>query len=358
MKRQLKVFNIILAAVNGIILAVFAVSCARAAYLENEFGASAAKDMWDSKQQKYSQISLFFRHDSGIDTDGYYQLKQGIEEKLKESGVNQEETGGRLWIDCASTDSALSLELTASMGTCSAAVTGTYGDYFIFHPEKLLYGSYYTEDDTNLDRIVIDKDCSWQLFGSVETTGLPVRIGNRVMYVAAVVDTPDDETALTAYGKTPRIYMPYETLKGFDSSVTLTSYEACIPEIMKNYAYNLMTEINPVSEERSIITDQTNRFGIIDLFNGYKKIPENVMITSGISFPWFENAVRSGEIRAQMIVGPTIYPLIITAFSLVYLIFMLTKLGGSLVNKIKDGIEKRRQKRISEIYFKERSKKE
>lgn len=352
---RLKKLNIILAAVNAALLIAAGLFTAHTASLKREYMADSAKQAWDGGKYSYSQISLFFPKESSQDILGIYSLRRSVEEKLKEGSLTKAEDNpsGRLWIDCAGGEGLLSL--SGSLGGCTAAVTGTFGDYFVFHPEKLMSGSYYTSDDINIDRIILDRECSWQLFGSMDTVGMPVNIGNKVFYVAGVVESPDKESDRLAYGITPRAYMPFESLKAFDDSVLLNSYEVCLPNAVKDYAFTMMKELNPAGDS-GIIVDQSGRFDIVRLVKGVSELPQSVMMNSGIRLPWYENRIRSAELSARLAAAPVPYLLIIPALSLVYALFMLTKLMGKGIRAVRDKAEDRYQKKISEIYYKKREK--
>lgn len=353
---RLKKFNIILAALNAILLIAVGLLTGKTVSLKNEYSSDSAKQAWDGEKYSYSQISLFLPTDNALDVLGVYSLRQSVEEKLKESSVTADKDNpeGRLWIDCAGGDSSLSM--TGKLGSCTAEVTGTFGDYFIFHPEKLMSGSYYSQDDINIDRVILDRECSWQLFGSMDTVGMPVNIGNKVFYVAGVVESPDSERDKAAYGNTPRAYMPFESLKALNEGTALTTYEACLPNVVKDYAYTVIKEINPAGEN-GVVVDQSGRFGLIKLIKGRSEISESVMIKTKMALPWYENRLRSAELTARLAAAPVPYLMIIPATSLVYALFMLTKLAGRVARAIKNKAEERYQKKISEIYYKKHNEK-
>lgn len=350
MKKVIRKINIVLAAVNAVILLLCGILYACICSIRDETGSDNAKKVWDNEKYSYSQISLFAAADSGIDDMAVYSLRSQIDDRLDAVISTEDRTEGRLWIDCACGET--SLTLSGSMGSCAVTAVGTFGDYFIFHNDEILDGSVYSELDVNADRIVIDKICSWQLFGSVETEGLPVTIGSRVYYVAAVIDVLADGTERKAYGEVPRVYMPYEILKGIDSKLSLTVYEVCLPNVMKDYAYSLVEELNPISGD-FVLVDQTKRFDPVTLFKGSRNIGENVMITKAVKYPWYENITRSGEIKAQLLASAG-WLLMIPLISLVYALFILTRLGGSLVKKLRNTAEEKYQKKISELYRKKK----
>ncbi|MCM1525514.1 MAG: ABC transporter permease [Ruminococcus sp.] len=351
---KMKKFGIVLLVLNILLLAAFGGIYAYIASVGRKYSSDSAKRMWDNDKYTYSQISLYLDDKNGLDDMDIYGLRKKVEEKLEDSSVLNAEDNpkGRLWIDCGSGDSSLSL--ISETGRCDVTVTGTFGDYFIFHPEKLIYGSYYTSDDVNSDRIIIDKECSWQLFGAVNTVGMPVTVDGKVCYVAAVTDVYTDEYDKYAYGSKPRAYIPYETLKWFNSGAKMTAYEVCIPNIVKDYAYTVVEEINPADEKSSAVVDQSGRFGLLTLAKGRKDIRKSVMSQSSMNYPWFENRVRGGEINARFLAAPGLFLLIIPALSLVYCIFMLVKLAGRGVRAVRQRAEKSYQKKISAEYYKKR----
>lgn len=336
--------------INIAVLALFGVLYGIIKSLERGYSPDNARRIWDSDIYKYSQISLYTDRSNGFDALAVYSLRRDIKSKLKDSSVKEEDTEGRLWVDCASGEA----ELIVNNGTksCDAAVMSTYGDFFLFHPEPLLSGSYYTEDDINIDTIVIDKQCSWLLFGAIDTAGMNVTINGKTFRISAVVDTSDKERDKTAYGQKPRIYMHYETLRSFDQSAVMTNYEICIPNVVRDYAYGVMKEINPAPESRSAVIDQTGRFDIITLFKGFGKIPESVMVTADIRYPWFENRVRGAEIIARLLAGPAVMMLLIPALSAVYALFIAVKLIGKAFKAVKGKADEAYQKKISEEYRK------
>lgn len=354
---RLKKFNICVIIINGVLLLTFGILFSVISSLGNKYSSDSAKKAWDGSKYTYSQVSLYLSPSNGLDELGVYSLRQAIEKKLDESSVLDAEDNpdGRIWIDSASGEAPLTL--SGKMGSCEVTATGTLGDYFIFHPEEIMYGSYYTTEDINYDRVVLDKYASWQLFGSMDTVGMPIDAGSKVFYVAAVVDAPDDGRDKTAYGKNPRIYMPSRSLKELCPDLTLTAYEVCMPNIVKDYAATVMTEVNPAPEQYSAVVDQSGRFDLIKLFKGFGKIPESVMISTNLSYPWFENRTRSAEIIAKILAGPAVYLLIIPAISSVYGLFMLAKLAGKGMRTVKQKADEKYQKKISEIYFQKHDKK-
>lgn len=348
--KNTKRFRLILLCVNIVILGVFGVLFGIISALKRDYSSDNVKREWDSELYTYSQVSVYMTRDCGIDDIGIYGLRKQIQSKLKESSVKEDDTAGRLWIDCAAGE--MSATVTTGEKSCDVTLTGTYGDYFLFHPEKLLSGSYYTEDDINIDTVVIDKQCSWQLFGAIDTAGMFITLGNRQYRIAAVIDCPDDGRDKLAYGNKPRIYVHYTVMKSLDEKAVMTTYEVCLPNVVKDYAYTVMKELSIAPEEKSAVVEQTGRFDLVTLFKKCGSIPEKAMITSELAYPWYENRVRGAEIVAMILSGPAVYLLLVPAFSLVYALFALTKLIGKGAGLVKAKAERSYQKKISKAYYK------
>lgn len=362
MHKKSKNIGIAVAAVNVVLLIIFGIIFCRISVLGRDNTADSAKRSWDGGVYNYGQVSLFLAPEAGLDLTGAYSLKQAVDGKLKDASVSknptpedgkpQQTVEGRLWIDCGYAET--SLTVSGIKGSCDVIAGGTYNDFFIFHPEALISGSYYTPDSINSDTVIIDKQCSWQLFGGLDTAGMTVTVNGREYHVAGVVDCPFEGDALAAYGDKPRIYMPYETLCNIVPGTVMTAYEICIPNVVKDFPKTLMEEINPASENRSRIVDQTGRFELVTLFKGFNEISQSAIVDSSLAYPWFENKIRTAEIVAKIMAGIGVYLLIIPLLSTVYGLFMLTKAIAAAGRALKNKAERAYQKRISEAYFKKR----
>lgn len=356
-----KRIGIAVGAVNAAVLIIFGIIYLNIRTLGRDNTADSASTAWEGVY-KYGQVSLFMSPENGLDLTGAYSLKQAVEQKLKDASVSKTVKGsngspdqtvkGRLWIDCGYGEAELTV--TGIKGSCDVIAGGTYNDFFIFHPEKLLSGSYYTPESINTDTVIIDKQCSWQLFGGIDTAGMTVTISGREYRVEAVTDCPYEGDEFAAYGSKPRIYMPYETLCSIAPGTLMTAYEICIPNVVKDFPKTVMTDINPAPESKSRIVDQTDRFGIITLFKGFGGISQSAIVDTTLAYPWYENKIRAAEIKGKILAGFGVYMLIIPLLSTVYGLFALTKAIGAGARAVINRAERAYQKKISEAYYKKR----
>ena len=67
-------------------------------------------------------------------------------------------------------------KVSVSNGTAEASVKaiGVGGEFFLFHPLQLRSGSYLSENDLMHDRVILDEELAWRLFGSSDVAGLSV----------------------------------------------------------------------------------------------------------------------------------------------------------------------------------------
>ena len=123
-------------------------------------------------------------------------------------------------------------------------------------------------------------------------------------------------------------------------------------ELIDGYA----TEVakNEFTEQAEIV-DQTGRFDIVKLVKGFKSLPESVMVKKGFIYPWFENSVRAAELKARMLAFPMAIVLIISAVSLVYLLFVTAKAIGRFFRFIAGKLDDVKQKKLRKEYEKRRS---
>ena len=154
-----------------------------------------------SAEDSYAQISCFFSKDAAVTKDYVIQLEQKLKTALQEASEDTSDVNGRTLVDCYSTKGELTLY--SDRASITARAFGVGGDFFTFHPLKLLSGSYFDGEDLNKDGVVIDENVAWQLFGSNNVAGMYVEI-NGVQYpVRGVVksdkgyfsDAADEEEA-------------------------------------------------------------------------------------------------------------------------------------------------------------------
>ena len=100
-----------------------------------------------SAEGSYAQITCFFSKDAAVTKDYVIQLEQKLKTALQEASEDTSDVNGRTLVDCYSTKGELTLY--SDRASITARAFGVGGDFFTFHPLKLLSGSYFDGEDLN-----------------------------------------------------------------------------------------------------------------------------------------------------------------------------------------------------------------
>ena len=84
---------------------------------------------------------------------------------------------------------------------------GVGGDFFSFHRMFLRSGNYIAESDLMHDRVVLDKELAWKLFGAIEVDGMELEINGKRFIVAGVVERDGDFASSISYPENSGLYM-------------------------------------------------------------------------------------------------------------------------------------------------------
>ena len=270
-----------------------------------------------SAEDSYAQISCFFSKDAAVTKDYVIQLEQKLKTALQEASEDTSDVNGRTLVDCYSTKGELTLY--SDRASITARAFGVGGDFFTFHPLKLLSGSYFDGEDLNKDGVVIDENVAWQLFGSNNVAGMYVEI-NGVQYpVRGVVKSDKGYFSDAADEEAATVYVSYEILEGrSDSSTggmdsaaastpaagttgskggsygqsagtTLDSYELLIKNPVQKFGFNALKEALGLDKSIYEIVENSSRFGLMNRFTVLRNFGIRSMNTKNIVFPYWEN---------------------------------------------------------------------
>lgn len=321
-----KKLYIILAVINGAAIILAAVLLAVFTSVTGRLSSQQAAERWSSKE-RYSQLSVFYDKAAGMNIDGVYTMRVQIEKKLTENSISQENPMGRLWFDAYSAQSTLTVQSprTDYSVTADAIVTATGGDYFLFHPLKLLSGAYYAPDELMQDRVVIDYNLAWQLFGSKNADGMTVLINGTRYYVAGVVEPDQDKASEYVYGTKPHIYMSYDALQRIYSGadVPITTYEVCLPDPVTGLAAKIMGEVNTVDDTLCEVVENSARYDILRLYKIAFDGGKRAVVDNSIVYPFWENAARITEENAAVLLVWISAAALVPILTVLYFIGML-----------------------------------
>lgn len=351
-KLVLLCINIILI-VAFIVLSIFAKKGVRMLYSQQE------ARRWEDEKNSYAQVSAFASPGRNLQAEDIASIRSSVMETLSKDSLNESSRASRVWIDAYSGE--CKTEFRKDNNTLSVTAVGVGGEFFQFHPIPLLSGSYISEEDLNQDRVVVDENFAWAMFGSNDIVGMQIWLGNSIYTIAGVTAVDEESLYRTAYGDSNRIYMPYSQLKKQQENLMITCYEAVMPNPISNYAfYTLRTACgieeeneevikkaeNPLDFEDIQVMENSNRFDTMKLLEGLKNRKLQVMRPNSVGYPVWENLARVEVQRQQNLLVLRFLLLICPFVCLVLWLYGLWKRRTWTVKSICGNmIERIRQKR-------------
>lgn len=269
---------------------------------------------WESKKNSYAQVSAFASPNRNLQKEDITAIRGSLMAKLSEDSLNESKGNARVWIDAYSGECPA--EVRKDTNTLSVTAVGVGGDFFQFHPIPLLSGSYISSGDLNQDRVVVDENFAWAMFGSNDIVGMQIWMGDNIYTIAGVVEVNEDSLYRIAYGEGNRIYMSYDMLKKQQEELKITCYEAVLPNPISNYAYYALRKAcgleeeeedtikkteNPLNFDTVEVVENSNRFQWLERITGLKNRKYRVMRTSTVGYPFWENLARVEECRQENI---------------------------------------------------------
>ena len=280
----------------------------------------SAADVWrGGSGERFAQVSAFLPVNGKIDLDTIRSFRVTLEDEFVQNSIFAPEpdaqdpsadTSARLYADAYSGSTQLSVS-GKSPGSVTVTAIGVGGDYFLFHPLQLLSGGYVSDEDYMADRVVLDAQTAFNLFGSSDVAGMEVTINGRTFPIAGVVQSETDfatNAALAAGNEasgdtsgsstsTAMIYMSYSALNAM-AELPIDCYEIVLPDPVSGFAKKLMTEKFPIGS--GAIVQNTGRFSVSGLISVIGAFGKRSMTTNGVIYPYWENAARMAESYAAL----------------------------------------------------------
>lgn len=264
--------------------------------LTNQLSTQQLAARW-SEETEFSQISCFFTDKADFTASQVVPLEAGLKEALDEASVNADGKSGRTWVDAYSTQGELTV--AAKRSSSSFRAFGVSEDFFLFHPLKLLSGSYITADDLNDDSVILDENVAWQLFGSYNVSGLTVQIGGRAYVIKGVVRSDSGFFSEVTKEEEPTIYVSYsvmeENLGSEEEELTIDCYELLIANPVEDFGVTTLTEALDMNETDYEMVENSTRFGLKNKIAMLKAFGTRSMGMNGIVYPYWENRAKGYE---------------------------------------------------------------
>lgn len=303
-----------------------------------------------------AQISCFFSVNASISKDTIEELEHSIDGMLQEASITSESENpsARLWADAYSADGRITI--SSDNATVEADAIGIGGDFFLFHPIKLLEGGYFSGNDLMQDYCVIDEDAAWQLFGSNDVVGMIVYIGGEPHIVTGVVEREDGKLVEQAGMDSTLVYVSYDTLSRLGQNNGLNHYEIVMPNPVDNFAFNYVKEQLGSNEKEVEVLENSSRYSLLSRIKLLGEFGTRSMNGKAIIYPYWENVARGYE---DIIAVLTLFMLLFALYPTILLIGFLVRkwrkktwtaqsVAHMLKDKWEDYLEKRREQKKNE----------
>ncbi len=308
--------------------------------LSRALPAQQAAERWQGESERsFAQVSCFVPVDEPLSQNQIYAFRRALLDALKEASLGGEGSD-MLWRDCWS--AVGKLRVSSEKASAEAAVIAVGGDFFSFHPLRLLNGDYLRESDLMHDRVLLDWDLAWQLFGGTELQGLELKLNDRIFVIAGVVERESDAASQKAYTAGQGLYMSYDAYTALTEKESVTAYEYVLAEPVEGFAASLAKDKFPIG--RGEILQNSGRFSYGRLFRLLRGMDERAMQAMGMIYPYWENAARVTENRcARLLLTAAVLALLPLATLLVCFQKLLKRgaegFSEKLFPRLRDGVE-------------------
>ena len=303
-----------------------------AAHLGDKLTSQQMAGRWKGESEmNFAQVSCYVPVDEKLSLEKVYAFRQELQKALHNAAVDLS-SDGQLQLDAWSTSGKLNA--ATELGKGEARVIAVGGDFFQFHPIRLLNGSYIQESDLMKDLVLLDEDLAWILFGGTQLQGMTFRLEGVPFVVGGVVEREQDGFSRLAYTGGMGLYMSYDSYARLVENAGIDCYEFVSAEPVKGFALNLARDKFPIG--RGEILQNTDRFSFTRLLRIIGSVGTRSMQTQGIIYPYWENAARSAEDLCALYL----------ALGVLYGVFPAVILAASLMHLFKLGKEK-----FTEVWF-------
>lgn len=248
-------------------------------------------ERWSEKND-VAQISCFYSEDAYVTEESIAQMRYSLEKQMREQALTPNTANARLYMDAYSAKGSIFIQ--SDKKSIQATAIGIGGDFFRFHPVKLLSGMYFSGNDLMQDSILLDEEAAWQLFGSNDIAGRTVIIGGIPYRIAGVYEREQGDLETMAGSEDTTVYISYSALNRLNNCA-ITCYEIVLPNPVEGYGMDLVLKCNAASEDYVKLIENSNRFSYLSLYKVWKERASRTMKTDNIVLPFWENLARVKE---------------------------------------------------------------
>ena len=287
--------TIIIIAINAFCIIAFFVCLILSSSIRAPLRSQQAARAWAGQSgERFAQLSAFFPESYGFNEENIFGVRKALDQSLLAASL-EERPGRILYTDAWSAETNVTVPTERGPVEVKAIAVG--GDFFVFHPLYLRDGSYLSPNDLMKDRVVLDEELAWRLFGASRVAGFEVMINDRTFKVAGVISREKDFASSKAYTDEFGLFMSFDALSAFaeeeDKEAEIRTYEIVMPDPISSFALNSLAEA--ISDERVHIVENSTRFSLGNSFSHVGAFGRHSIRSSGIVLPYWENAARIVE---------------------------------------------------------------
>ena len=341
MKAKARKKRIFLLALNAALVLLALLCLLTIRILAGNMEAQKAAERWQGESStEFRQISCYLPVDEKQSLNDMYAFRYKLLDALHKAALDID-TDESLFVDAWSAVDKLTVSSSRASGEASVIAVG--GEFFQFHPIRLLSGSYISENDLMQDRVLLDEDLAWLLFGGTELTGMSLKINGVPFVVGGVIEREQDFASQKAYTVGQGLYMSYDAYVSLtENEQAITCYELVMPEPVKGFA--LDTVKTNFTLGRGEALENTGRFGLLRLYKLLGQTGTRSMQAMGLMYPYWENAARCVEdICVILLLAATVFALVPLGTALVYAVRLIRRgkegLEEQVLPKLKDSAE-------------------
>lgn len=290
--------------------------CRAGKAIERRYAGDETAENWDPEGGA-ATVSVYFSENEFKEKDDIETYKFKIAQALKDAGF---EISEEAYPFKDSYSAYGSIELGNGLKDVKTVCYGVGGDFFYFHPLKMLSGSYFADSNVNDDFVILDETTAWQLFGSNDIAGKYLWAGDKMLYIKGVYEIPEGSEYKAAGMSGQMVFTSFDTLQEFGSTGGIGHYEIVMPNPIRNFAKKAVGKCAGLPDDyfdkeeedgansydfgesgaaaRCIVNDSTSRFSLSNLFKIYKSRYFRSMNGNAIIYPYWENLARYAEDRS------------------------------------------------------------
>lgn len=340
MKKKASKKRIVFTAVFALLLLAGAACLLAVRNISGMLLTQQAAERWQgSSEIPYTQLSCFLPIDQKVTTENVNSFRQVMMKRFKEASLDVN-SGEQLYVDAWST--AGKVNVSSSIGKSDVYACAVGGDFFHFHPLRLKSGSYISESDLMKDRVLLDEETAWLLFGSPDVQGQSFKLNGQYFVVAGVVEREDDFATKKAYTEGMGIFMSYDAYTELTEDDGINCYEVVMPEPVEGFAMSVAQDKFPIG--RGEIINNTTRFSFGKLVKLAGQYGMRSMQNKGVLYPYWENAARYAEDIAALLTALALLFLLLPSVTVLiialrYLVYGKKKLEDELLPGLKENTE-------------------